>query len=760
MTLILNTALNSNQDGRSGAANAHRVRRRHALFTALVSCLFVLSARTAPAQPVLRVPRAPSPPALEDYLDGRSRPDEVAVTGFVQREPGDGVPVSQPTTAYLSYDDDHLYIVFVCRDSSPEAIRARLTRREAILGDDLVGVILDTFHDRRRGYLFLVNPLGIQLDGLTAEGQDDDYSFDTLWRSEGRLTADGYVVRMAIPFKSLRFPDRPRQVWGIALGRIIPRANETSFWPYVTQRIAGLAQQFATLEGIEGISPGRNAQIIPYGAFTGARFLDTERPAFDTDATARGGLDVKMIIQDAFALDLALNPDFSQVESDEPQVTINQRFEVFFPEKRPFFLENATIFETPVPLFFSRRVADPQIGGRVTGKANGWTLGAVAIDDRAQGRALDSGDAAFGDRAGIGVVRAQRDVGSQSNVGLLATSRDFGSSANRVLSADARVKLNANWVAQGQAIVSDTRLLDGRSLSGPAYFAGLFRPGRRVGYNAQYRDIAPGFRAPLGFVPRVGIRQFDQFARYAWRPKESPLLSYGPQVFGRTTWDHAGVRQDWFLVPSFQFELRGQTRLGISREVSRERLGASDFRKGNLEMFFRTERVKWLTVFAAYNRGRSINFFPAEGLQPFLGDSRFATLQLTTRPTSQLRIDQTYIFSGLARPGDGATIFNNHILRSRINYQFTRELSLRGIVDYTAVLANSSLVALQRRKGLSTDVLLTYLLNPGTALYIGYNDRYQNVQIDPAGTGIQLTGSPFHATGRQLFVKASYLFRF
>lgn len=737
------------------------MRRRDALFTALVSCLFVLLAREVPAQPVLQIPRTSTPPALEDYLDGRSRTDEAAVTGFVQREPGDGVPVSQPTTAYLSYDDDNLYILFVCRDDSPDAIRGRLTRREAIFGDDAVGVILDTFHDRRRGNIFLVNPLGIQLDGLTAEGQNDDYSFDTLWHSEGRLTADGYVVRMAIPFKSLRFPDRPRQTWGIALGRIIPRASETSFWPYITARIAGLAQQFATLEGLEGISPGRNVQLIPYAAFTGARFLDTEPAAFDTEATPRGGLDAKMILRDAFALDVALNPDFSQVESDEPQVTINQRFEVFFPEKRPFFLESATIFETPVQLFFSRRVADPQLGGRLTGKVNGWTLGAIAVDDRAPGRRVEEDHPASRDRTGVAVVRAQRDLGRESSLGLLATSRNFGSSWSRVVSADARVKLNANWVAQGQAVFSGTQTLDGRRLSGPAFFAGLFRPGRRFGYNAQYRDYGPGFRAPLGFVPRVGIRQLGQFARYSWRPAQGPLLSYGPQVFGRLTWDDRGVRQDAFLVPSFQFELRGQTRFGLSREISRERLGSHDFSKGNVEMFFRTEQLRWLTVFAAYNRGRSINFVPAEGLEPFLGDSRFARLQLTARPTSQIRIDQTYIFSELVTQEGGATIFNNHIVRSRMNYQFTRELSLRAIADYTAVLPNRSLVNLQRTKRLTADVLLTYLLNPGTALYVGYNDTYQNLQIDDGAVReVRLTDSPFNSTGRQLFVKASYLLRF
>lgn len=184
--------------------------------------------------------------------------------------------------------------------------------------------------------VFLANPLGIQLDGVTGEGQDDDYSFDTLWHSEGRLTADGYVVRMAIPFKSLRFSNAPAQTWGIAFGRIITRNNETSFWPYITRRIASFGTQVATLEGLERISPGRNLQFIPYGTFTSARFLEAGQSDLASDTLGRAGLDGKMVLHDAVTVDLTLNPDFSQVESDEPQVTVNQRFEVFFPEKRPF----------------------------------------------------------------------------------------------------------------------------------------------------------------------------------------------------------------------------------------------------------------------------------------------------------------------------------------------------------------------------------------------------------------------------------------
>ncbi len=375
------------------------------LITALFLC--AASAHAQQAQPpALRIPRVTVPPKLEDYLDGESARSDARVTGFIQREPKDGEPISQETTVYLSYDDKNFYAVFVCKDE-PDKVRAHLVKREAIFGDDVVGLLLDTYHDRRRAYEFLVNPLGIQLDGIATEGQEDDFSFDTLWHSEGKVTSFGFVVWMAIPFRSLRFTSDDVQTWGIALGRIIPRTNEEAFWPRITRSITGFAQQMATLEGIEQISPGRNIQIIPYGFFARARFLDDQTGQLRTDTDTRAGVDAKIVLKDSFTLDITANPDFSQVESDEPQVTINQRFEVFFPEKRPFFLENAGFFQTPENLFFSRRVADPQFGVRLTGKTGPWALGVLGMDDRAPGRLADD-NPLDGERAAIGVFRVQR----------------------------------------------------------------------------------------------------------------------------------------------------------------------------------------------------------------------------------------------------------------------------------------------------------------------------------------------------------------
>src|SRR5712671_4654579 len=407
--------------------------------------------------PLSRIPRVHRAPKLEDFLENQPREAELAVTDFRQNSPGDGTPATEQTTAYLSYDAKNLYVVFVCQDESG-AVRAHLSRREGSDQDDGVGVLLDTFRDFHRAYFFFSNPLGVQTDAIYTEGQGYDFSFDTLWDNAGRVTSDGYIVFFSIPFKSLRFSHAPEQTWGIALYRTILRKSEYDYWPYLTQRVEGLTQQFAPVGGLENVSPGRNMQFIPYGLLASDHFLYQPPggpPGFVDQFEHRAGLDAKFVAKDSLTFDLTLNPDFSQVESDDPQVTINQRFAVFFPEKRPFFIENAGFFMTPINLFFSRQIADPQFGGRMTGKLGKWTLGALVIDDRQPGLGRTSGP--YNTRAVDGVVRVAREFGKQSYVGAYVSSRDFADTSNRVASLDARLKFSKNWVVDAQAVHTWTR---------------------------------------------------------------------------------------------------------------------------------------------------------------------------------------------------------------------------------------------------------------------------------------------------------------
>lgn len=745
------------------------VRLGPALCGALASCVASLQAQgsspTREGRPaadeasVARITRVAQAPRLEDFVSGdpnlHGPGDSVlTVTRFRQYEPGDGAPASEPTSAYLSYDDKHLYVVFVCR-GDPARIRAGLSKREDIAVDDGVAVYLDTFHDRRHAYVFQVNPLGVQLDGLVTEGQDDDFSFDAVWQSEGRLTPQGYVVRIAIPFRSLRFPRAPRQEWGIGLVRYIHANSETSFWPYVTKGIAGLVPQFAQLEGLHDISPGRNLQAIPYGAFTGARYLDKSTPAFRSARDGRMGMDVKGVIRDALTVDATVNPDFSQVESDEPQVTVNERFETFFPEKRPFFIENAGYFQTPVTLFFSRRIADPGAGVRFTGKMGRWAMGAIGIDDRAPGE-LPTGEAAERQRAGLGTVRLQRAIGSESALGVLASQRTLGAARNRVASADARLRLTPLWTFTGQGIATSTVDSDGTGSSGTGWYASLSRDGRNMDYAVTYLELSPAFDAQLGFVPRTAIRQLHQELELVTRPTGT-VVKVGPTISSSLTWDRDGLLLDHSLEAAFEVKLVGETKLELKRTQAFERFHDVPFDTHETEIAFDSELLKWLAFSSKLKLASAVNHKPAAGVEPFLGDALEGELVFMWRPTERLRLDHTFLYERLTVPS-GVRVFTDRILREKLNYQFSRALSLRAIVDYSAVDRDSTLSRLDPERRWAIDALLTYLVNPWTALYVGYQDGYENVALVPGTPAtLQRTDDPTTSTGRQLFLKVSYL---
>ncbi|HMC17940.1 MAG TPA: DUF5916 domain-containing protein [Gemmatimonadales bacterium] len=712
---------------------------------------------------VLRISRTPRPPVIEEFVAGDPPDSMRPISDFRQFEPGDGVPVSDSTTAYLSYDDANLYVVFVCR-SDPRQVRAGLAKREDIVVDDGVAVYLDTFHDRTHAYRFQVNPLGVQLDGMVTEGQDDDFSFDAVWQSDGRLTPSGYVVRFAIPFKSLRFPRTPTQTWGIALARYIPRTNEEAYWPYLTKRVSGFVPQFATLQGLTDISPGRNLQAIPYGTFAGARYLDTEAPAFRTANDHRLGLDFKAVLRDALTLDATANPDFSQVESDEPQVTINERFETFYPEKRPFFIENAGYFQTPVNLFFSRRIADPGMGLRMTGKAGRWALGAIGIDDRAPGE-LPTGEAAGGPRAGVGAFRLQRLIGRESSLGVLASDWTLAGGWNRVASADARLRLSKTWTFAGQAIATAAVDSSGSRSSGTGFSAQLVRDGRNFDYEATYLDLSSAFDDELGYVPRVGIRQLEQSLELVTRPSGA-VVKVGPTLSTSFDWDRDGLLLDRELEAAFEVKLVGETQLELKRKQIFERFHDLPFDTYESEVSLESQWFPWLALASKVKVGTAVNHKPAAGLEPFLGNVVEGELDFTFRPIPRLRLDHTFLYERLTtRPGPAPAparwVYTDRILREKVNYQFSRPLSLRAIVDYSTVRRDSTLSRLDPERRWSVDLLLTYLLNPGTALYVGYRDGYENLAILP-GTPPTLSriDDPTTSVGRQLFLKMSYLLQF
>jgi len=746
--------------------------------------------QAASAASILEIPRLAHAPALEDFLSMQPAGDTASrmakVTGFLQRNPHDGQPASQRTEAYLGYDAKNLYVVFVCFDD-PSKVRGRMSRREDIFSDDNVEIMLDTFRDQRRAYAFQTNPLGVQWDAIWTEQPHEDSngnltnfdsSFDTVWDSKGELTTEGYVVWMAIPFKSLRFSPASQQTWGIILYRGILRENEDDFWPQISRRVEGRLNHAATTTGLEGISPGRNMQFIPYGVLRSFHALDTRDPSMpvfnDRTAEFRGGLDSKFIIKDNLVLDITANPDFSQVESDEPQITVNQRFEVFFPEKRPFFLENLDYFKTPIDLLFTRRIGDPQFGARLTGKTGPYSLGFLASDDRGPGDSVPNGSSLEGERATFAIARVSRDLFRQSSVGLIYTDWEFPAAGafNRVGGVDSRLKFNPNWTGSFQAVVSSTQNEDGSYQAGPAYKAEASYTDAHLDYTATYNDISPGFTTAAGFVNRVDIRELRNSFDYRFRPRSGLLTSWGPGVFTDNVWAHDGTRLDTYYSPGVAVGFKGQSYLSFTPYTEfRERLRPSDFpgltqnrdfHEHSSTVAFGTSYLPMLTVQGYYLWGNGVNFVPPTNRTPFLASADNANLLVSFLPMTALKIDNTYLFNRLRDRTSGMAIFNNHILRSKWNWQYNRALSFRVILQYNATLANPAFTFLPTTKQFNADFLVTYLLHPGTAIYVGYNSDLQNLAVNRFGgiTQIGRTRDDYLNDSRQFFVKVSYLFRF
>ena len=734
-----------------------------------------------PWRPTVTIKRVMSPPTLEDFLDMKPSPridgHMTKISGFTQRDPSDGAPSTLLTDVYMGYDDRNLYVIYVAFDDQPEKVRARMARRESVdRDDDLVYVNIDTYNDERRGYEFGTNAYGVQFDSLFTEGSSPDRSFDTLWYSRGQRTDQGFVVWFALPFKSLRFPATKEQTWGILLERWSPHTSEWSFWPQASNRVQGILNQTARIK-MKNISPGRNIQLIPYAASRSFRALDPEfpeGPGFVEDFTDLNvGLDAKMVIKDSLTLDATANPDFNQVESDEPQVTVNERFEVFFPEKRPFFIENAQYFETPINLLFTRRIANPLLGARLTGKIGPWTIGALVSDDEAPGRRVPPGSSLRGQNARYGIFRVNRDVFEQGSVGAMYTDWSFGESSNRVGGADFRFKLTPNLALAGQAVSSSTTLqgeLGGPNLTGPAYDVTLNRSGRQLRMFFGYTDVSEDFRSVPGFVARRDIREVSYSFRYFFRP-ESTLISWGPTFFVEGVWDHNGVLLDEIYNPGLVWNFVGQTRLEVEFTRKDETLRPKDFLvlidnrnfpQNAPSIEFRSSLIPAVTMNFEYTGGTTINFHPPAGEEPEKANQTGAEVELTIRPANAHRIDTTYLLTQLTEPSHGTRIFDNHIFRLRWNWQFNRELSLRLIGQYDALLSNESLTSLPTVKNLNFDALVTYLVNPWTALYIGYNGNAQNIDLidTPNGRRLIRPRSSFENDAWQIFVKFSYLFRF
>ncbi len=483
-----------------------------------------------PAAPALEVRPTAAPVRVDGVLDEAVWASAARMDILYEwlRERTSPAPVK--SQCFITYDPSTLYIAFRCDDPEPSGIRAHLMDRDAIetfIQDDHVSFMLDTFNDERRAFQFRINPLGVQADAVFSELDGfEDFSWDAIWESAGTITDTGYIVEVAIPFNQLRFPRGGAALtWGFEADRSYPRSARHRLSTHRRDRnLTCLICQFDTIRGFEGISPGRNVQLTPTLTMdrTDRREdfpsgpLENGRVRLDPGLTARWGITPNLM------LNATANPDFSQVEADAAQLDVNTRFALYYPEKRPFFLEGADFFLTPVQAVFTRTVADPLWGGKVTGKSGRSAVGFFAANDRINNLIFPSNqgsaDASLDDNVTGGVFRYRHDVGRGSTLGALYAGRVGNGYHNHVAGVDGFLRLGPSDSITFQGLRSQTMYPDALAVDfgqkrgdfgGNALLAHYQHLTRNWGLFALYQDMDPGFRADSGFVPRVDYRTVD-----------------------------------------------------------------------------------------------------------------------------------------------------------------------------------------------------------------------------------------------------------
>ena len=749
---------------------------------------------TRQQRPIATVARTSTPPRIDGRLDDAVWETATHLTDFIQIAPVEGAPGTERTEVWIAYDSDHLYFAFYAHYTDPGVMRVNRSDREEIRGDDRMSVLFDPFLDQQRAYQFEVNGYGVQADslvnadgstgfsrssasssvlrgsgggsrrgggsGMSRSGQfgiRGDDSWNALFDTGGQIVADGWTAEMRIPFKSLRYPSRPSEQehrWGFQITRIIRDKSEAQSWAPISRGVAGQLTQFGLLTGMADLSRSRNLEFLPELTGLGFGSLDTTTGAFNTnDPLGDLGLGVKYGLTPNLTADITYNPDFSQIESDRPQIETNQRFDLFYPEQRPFFLEGQEIFQTatPLTLVHTRTIVDPRFGGKLTGKVGQTTIGVVVANDEKAG-CLDGPDAArCGETAQTLLGRARYDFYAESYLGAIATAREFGDEYNRVGGVDGRFRLGRTHSVSFLAAASETRdttlgLLTGEDGetkafgSGRAFEADFSKEGRNLSYNISHSSIDRDFATGSGFLPRVDLRQTSGTVGYQWWP-ESTLMTWGPSVTYLRLYDHAGVLQDEQLQGMANFSFRNN--MAVTGFVSRdlERYGEVDFRKTGVG-FFGVISSRTVSLYGGYNWGDGILYSDS----PYLGRSTIGNVNVRYQPTTRLRTEFTMISSDFTNPLDGVDVFNVRIFRTRTTYQFTERLLLRHIAEHNT-----------RSVTVGNNILFTYRINAGTVVFAGYDDRFQRgSRID----SILFPTTALQRTNRAVFGKISYLFRY
>ena len=734
-----------------------------------------ISAGALTGRPTVQPTRVVAPPTIDGRLDDLAWTTAAHLTGFVQRQPLDGAPATERTDVYLAYDRSTLYFAFRAHYSDPSIMRANRSDRDRAFRDDNFTVYLDTFLDQQRAYVFSVNGYGVQGDSIVNSRAGagfgggggggggrgglprGDLSWDVLFDTAGQLRADGFTAEMAIPLKSLRYPRRegnnPHQ-WGLQIARRIGGKDETVVWSQMSRDVAGFLPQMGVMEGLSGLSTSRNIEILP--TFTAIQFgsIDASSADFVTaDPEPEGGVNFKYGVTSNLTADFTINPDFSQIESDRPQIEVNQRFALFYPELRPFFLEGAEIFDVPGPVrtLHTRTIVDPFYGAKLTGKVGRTTVGVIYANDESPGNIEEAADPAYQQSAQTFVGRLRYDLYAESHIGAMVTNREFLDSHSRLAGIDSNFRLGDTHSVAFRAMGTQHRDLDGVATSGHYAEAVLRKQGRNLTYRLISYVLSPDFKTDVGFVRRTDQRRTFGNVAYRWWP-ETWLISWGPRARYGRDYMFDDTLQDENAEVGLNFNFARN--ISVNGEVSRdmERYGGINFFKTRYRLFGRMNDRRF-GIGGGINRGDEIFFDPTN---PYLGYETGLFSFISLRPISRLSSEININTSRFNDPGrENLDVFDVKIFRALTTYQFTERFLFRNISEFNTF---------DRTLGLN--FLVTYRVNAGTVFYVGYDDHYQQADLierDRDGDGIEdqlfNTTEP-KRTNRAVFLKFQYLFRY
>jgi hypothetical protein len=749
------------------------------------------------------VPKLAGTVVVDGVLDEAVWGQAAMLTGFSQLTPVDGVAAVDSTEVLVWYSAMALHVGIRAFDRV-EAARATLSQRDRIFSDDNIQLFLSTFNDGRQATFFAVNPLGVQADGAVNESgssgrasncsgfacplatrEAPDLSQDFVWQSSGRVTDAGYEVEIVIPLKSIRFQSAQVQEWGINVLRVVQRSGQEQSWTPARLGQASFLAQSGTLVGLADLKTGRALDVIPTftssvrGGPSGSGDWDYGGGTPEVGGTLRWGVTPNL------TLNATANPDFSQVEADVSQFSFDPRQALFFPERRPFFLEGSEQFAVPGGLIYTRRIVQPVAATKLTGKTAGTQVGALlAFDDR--GASLSGEEHPF-----FGIVRLARDLGPGSRVGGVLTQQVDGDVSNRVVGVDGRLVLGGiHSITFNGALASDR--VAGETTTAPIWRLGYRLNGR--GFRARYliNGVHGDFRTRTGFVGRTNVASATVAHSYTWIRPERTVESFTAeaQLNGVWTYDslvNGGGIQDRKFALNLNSTWRGGWNIGVSWLEETFGYDPTLFTNygvlqpdGSVEPFVGTPRIPNRDGILSINTPRfswgsfaSFLLFGHDENYPEWASGNLIVYSgsLTLRPSDKLNAILSYNHTQVNRRDDGSRVLLQMVPRARIEYQITRDFQVRVITQYAIneqdslrdnsrtelpiVLRNSdgsySRASAFRDGRLRTDLLLTYLPNPGTVVYLGYGNGYR--EQDPLGRReLQRTNDGF-------FVKLSYLFR-